>query len=282
METTIDDAVASYLEESLALTDEMASEQRDELAESIEQAVTEVAAESEGDLRQTLGDPAAFVAELIAASGFDSPARRRRRLGSANVRITTARDRLTAQPAWRWLAGLATDLRPAWWVVRAFAILWLVAELTDPSRSIAWWGPVPVPSITGPWIISAIFLGLAVLASVELGRRSWGGWRRRMVLSLNVVAAVALLTMATTVGERYDGFFGSGTAYAESPIDYPFVADGSVVVFSDGLTVPFMAHDELEHLVREFGMDGRVFVMDRDGSTIEYPDIDTYLTEHNP
>ncbi|GAA2081009.1 HAAS signaling domain-containing protein [Actinomadura alba] len=152
---------------------------RDELLEDLEEHLTEVAAESTEPLVARLGVPESYAAELRAAYGAAGSTRAER--GTARHSLRRLRARLTHmvennkgyRAGWDHLR----ELRPAWWLARAFLLLLGWRALTQPVRD--------------PWESEdyVILLALAV-GSVVLGVRG-----RDRGLSKPLRAGVGVLNM---------------------------------------------------------------------------------------
>ncbi|WP_122818972.1 HAAS signaling domain-containing protein [Nocardioides pantholopis] len=173
-----------------------------------------------------LGDPERYAAELRAAAGLpEAPGRRPRRAPRPTLptaaeleeTLDGLREDLSqlvsshraAEEAWRVLL----PLRPAWWVLRAWAVVTLLDQLAGPPELVTL-----IPSFNGP-LIGQVLLAAAVVASVLLGQgrlRLHGGpgspLRERLgLLAINAGALVALLVVASnlpsaaTLHSSYEG-----------------------------------------------------------------------------
>lgn len=199
-----------------ALADLPAAE-REELLEDLPDHLAEVAAEDEGTLRERLGDPQTYAAELRTAAGLDP------RPGQDTLRATLAqsyrhgRELLVGLDAglgramgYPRASDLGRALRPGWWVLRG----WIVAQLLcDAGQSYHWHGLVPDAgtSQTGGAVITIA----AILASLWLGRRTdhASAWPRGIATATSLALAIWALTVLT-------GYLGSSvaaTSYAVVP-----------------------------------------------------------------
>lgn len=197
-----------------ALADLPAAE-REELLEDLPDHLAEVAAEDEGTLRERLGDPQTYAAELRAAAGLDThPGRETLRAALARsyrngadlaTRLDTGLGRAMGYPRVR---DLARALRPGWWVLRG----WIVAQLLcDADEVHHWHGLVPDAgtSQAGGVVITIA----AILASLWLGRRTEhaSAWPRGIATAVSVALVVWALTVLT-------GYLGSAaTSYEFGP-----------------------------------------------------------------
>jgi hypothetical protein len=188
--------VLQFVREVRAALDDLAPEEVDELTEGLAADLSEGVDES-----PSLGDPAAYAAELRAAAGL--PPREPRPDPSALATVATL-DRRALDAAGAWLArqgwwppvrDFLVDLRPAWWVARGWAFWELVRPVEVAMGSV-------LPTTTA----SAAVLALFVVASAQFGRRTRDarGGRRVVVTAVNVVAVLCLvpaLTVATSQPE---------------------------------------------------------------------------------
>jgi hypothetical protein len=105
--------------------------ERESLLEDLEDHLAEVASESDIPLRERLGKPEDYANELRSAYGAgEAGATRRRRLVPQRLRAFIST--VTATQAFREVRALLPELRPGWWVLRAYlAVLVLAFMLKD-------------------------------------------------------------------------------------------------------------------------------------------------------
>jgi hypothetical protein len=235
MTTTLTRDAADYLGAVCAELADLPDDDRAELLEDVEQHLAEVAAEGAGPLEQRLGSPEAYAAELRSAAGlpardaaggghlFAAPVRRVRRLAA----------RVEATRGYREARAFAPELRPAWWVARAYLLVAALALSQNSSlRDV-----LPVPHVFGSALLGLIAVGAAMVASVRLGRRrAWTGWRRWGLAAANTAAVLAALTLMTNVSQRagdryyYPSYDAAPTVlvgpYGEVTNVYPYDGDG--------------------------------------------------------
>jgi hypothetical protein len=197
---TIDGEVQAYLAAVAAHLGDLPDTEREELIEDLREHLQEVAAEGEGSLAERLGPASEYAEEFRASAGLpvregDAPAFVQR----VAVRLSrawpgrVARGFLNAGPVRSVLAFLP-QLRPGWWVLRGY----LVVLLFDVLAGYHYYGDVDdllVPHIQGSQVWTFIAIGVAIWASVALGRRSDAGRARHLSLALNA-AAVGLGVLA--------------------------------------------------------------------------------------
>lgn len=192
--------VAAFVDRVRDLLADLPEEDRLELTEGLEADLADQVAEHGGGV---LGDPGAYVRELRAAAGLDPAPRRRLGRGQDGARrepLDAARSwwdaqvaRPTVAPVW----GVVRVLRPAWWVLRAWAATMMIALLAPGwyDYGLAW-----LPGVHPAW--GVIILAVCIVGSVLVGLgRAWpgaspsgsrGSFARVVLLVLNVVAVMAL------------------------------------------------------------------------------------------
>lgn len=179
--------------------------ERLELLDDLADHLAELAADHEGgdaagDLADRLGAPEAYAAEFVASAGIDVPEPTPPRppsLGGWIAGLTTDLDRSAAVRAVR---GFLPDLRPGWWVLRAWAALAILAGVADGGRSV-----FPLPDPVGNAFVALLALAAAVVGSVHLGRQR--GWPDR---ALNGVGAVGVLVAVLAGGAHTEYVYQDG------------------------------------------------------------------------
>ncbi|GAB4068257.1 hypothetical protein GCM10028777_26660 [Angustibacter speluncae] len=237
---------SSYAAAVRAHLDDLAPEVVEELAGGLEADLLDQAEESSDPLTGRLGDPAAYAAELRAAAGVPprtAPPRTRTSFREALDELTGT---LRAQPWWPQAVRVAHELRPAWWVLRAWVAFQLVQGAMAGLGSI-------LPRTVGLWVL----LLLLVAGSYALGRGLWARFAatRPLVLVGDVLAVLLLLPAVGLAQEPSYG--GPAAGYVE---DSASAATGLV---ADGRTVTN---------VFPYGPDGEplsgVTLLDQDGEPI--------------
>ncbi|MGW5262475.1 DUF1700 domain-containing protein [Microbispora sp. NPDC004025] len=177
---------AAAVREALA---DLPARDRETLLEDLDEHLAEVAAEPGMSLEERLGSPEAYAAELRAAyggrpqGGNDSSlaGRLRERVTGA---VRRAHTRLLVLPPYRQAAVFAPELRPAWWVLRGYAI------------ALAVLAPISAPGLVPGDIPAWVFTLAVVWGSVWLGRRGRTGasrWGRVLLLGANLLAVALVL-----------------------------------------------------------------------------------------
>lgn len=170
---------------------DLTDDERDDLLDDLAAHLHEVAIGDSRPLADLLGTPRAFAAELVASAGV---ARRRGpgrvdalvdAVDRATEALRVTRDRPWARPVLSFLP----ELRPAWWVVRGWLLvygLWLVTD--DDYDSF------PLPELLGATELGVIAGLAASVLSVWLSRSARPTRLRGIVNALAIASAVLLLT----------------------------------------------------------------------------------------
>lgn len=235
--------VEAFVAEVRARLADLSDDEREELLGGLEADLSDQLADG-ADLREVLGDPAAYAAELRAAAGLPvrerhgrrwlPPARPPRALGDDLDRVrawflATADRHAWSSQAW----GVAEAMRPAWWVLRA----WLAVTFVDQLAG-QWEYVTLVPTLGVPLLGEAVLL-VAVVGSVLIGLdRLWpGSGRERPVLArLALLAgnlAVLLLALTFTLpsqhGDQYDDWRGFEEGFRQGANQPGLRVDGDEV-----------------------------------------------------
>jgi len=182
----------------------------EELLDGLDEHLAEVAADSGRPLEAVLGTPAAYAQELRGAAELPEPGRARHPgLGDA---LREGVERLRRHDAVRAVLAFLPELRPAWWVARAWLAL-LAVDFLFGSGSFGF----PLPSALG---LGAVFglpvvLG-AVVLSVQLGRRTQRRTplqRRERTLAVAGNSVLALLALVAVVAVQQRS--GTQPVYAD-------------------------------------------------------------------
>ncbi len=230
MTTTTTLEIEQYYEQVRAALSGMPAEVRDDLLEDLPDHFAEVLAEGEGSLRDRLGEPEAYAAELRAAAGVEvsaTPTPRRLHaaaewLANALHRFDLRAGRLVGYPR---LVDLLRAMRPGWWVLRG----WIVAQFISGARDHSNWHGF-VPSIGGSSLIGLLCALALIAASVWLGQRSlrFAEWPRRLMVAASAVIAIwAVFVLADNIGGpsySYSDTSGDAAVYGGSAIN-PDVTD---------------------------------------------------------
>ncbi|WP_353951094.1 hypothetical protein V6K52_15830 [Knoellia sp. S7-12] len=185
-----DTEVRDYVAQVRAALADLPAEDADEFTTGMEADLTERLAEpGDGTLRDRLGEPDAYAAELRSAAGLPPRVVAVQTSTSAGERLSQwwselATNATTAMP---WLS----DLRPVWWAVRGFALAALPALMI--GAPITWLGVLSAVvsialglmarhgTLTGDWvgpvrvignIVAVLLLPFALVLFVDRGSYS--------------------------------------------------------------------------------------------------------------
>lgn len=196
-------------------------EEREILLEDLENHLAEVASESDVPLLDRLGKPEDYAAELKLAYGAGTDAGstgRRRRLRDKLWALVNAG---TGTQAYRELRALLPELRPGWWVLRAYLLVLVLAFMFRGGTNLR---PIPNP-FSSHGLLQIVATLAAIVISVRFGRRGLPvskGWRGAAV-AVNV--AIALLALPVLVNMSTDYNYAFSTP--ESSGQYLSVEAGS-------------------------------------------------------
>lgn len=213
---------------------------RDDLLEDLPDHLAEIIAEADGSLRDRLGEPVAYAAELRAAAGFppdaDGAPRGSWRAGFAQT-LRRARDgaeqldlrlgRLVGYPRF---ADLLRALTPGWWVLRGWLIAQLICAIGSGDR---WRGVIPVAG--GSRLGGAAITAAAIVVSLWMGRRSRRAtaWPRGLLIAANLAIAVGALIVfnaqQSAAGNAYYGVPASAPINGGVDDVYVYDANGNLV-----------------------------------------------------
>jgi hypothetical protein len=270
-DATAAEEVARYAAEVRAELADLPAEESAELLEDLEDHLREVAAEDAGVLRERLGEPAAYAAELRESAGLPPRSKgagpRGRLGGTARLRperslvelVDAAERRVRATRFGTETLAFLPTLRPAWWVLRAWIAVRFVEVLTAEGGNNR---PLHIVGYLGnSQLFGFVLLVAAIVASVWLGKQGPLLGRRRVMLlgGQTLLVLFALLTWAKADdGGYYDG----------NPVSFAASAPAGPVVNGRPLT-NLSVYDKDGHLLTG------VFVYDQDGNPVNA------LEQHN-
>jgi hypothetical protein len=204
--------VAAYVREVRAELADLPTEEIDDLTGGMEADLSELAAESGGDLVGRLGSPSLYAAELRSAAGLPEQAAGPGRW-ARSLKEQAAHDRawfrmLTEQRPWlRSVTVFLVTLRPAWWVLRGYLAAW------------AAWAVVANPGINHvirPQGLMEYALAItAIVVSVRLGLgclRQWGLFRPLIAVGNAAAIIVAVIAFSSGAPRGEDNGFSAATA----------------------------------------------------------------------
>src|SRR5207237_9800114 len=134
------DDVATYAASVRAALSNLPTDHTDVLLEDLDDDVREVAAEAEGPLAERLGPPEQYAQELRTAYGAAHAGGKRQDRALHDLR--RAIDLVTASAWYRQVRAFLPELRPAWWVLRAYLLVLVITVAFSSPYNIR---PLPNP-----------------------------------------------------------------------------------------------------------------------------------------
>ncbi|WP_313405065.1 hypothetical protein [Aeromicrobium sp.] len=203
--TTLPAEIIAFANAVRAAMADLPADEVEELTEGLEADLAEAYAE---DLARELPDPAAYAAELRGAAGLPTPDPGRGRVASIAAQFSEmgadVRRSVRANPAaaatWDFLASL----RPAWWIVRAWAAFQCFGAFLGFEGDL----------LPGASLVQWVLMLVLVAGSVFLGQRSWPGWARGLIGAGNAIAVVVVLVAVPQVPTHAD--IGNAWSAADS------------------------------------------------------------------
>jgi hypothetical protein len=184
MTTAVDiDQVSAFATAVRRHLSDLGPDTLDDLTDGLEADLADKLADGEA-----LGDPAAYAAELRAASGV-SPATRPSVADDVRENLADLRAKtqpLLAQPAIAAVVAFFVSLRPVWWLARGI----LLFALLNTHRQLS-----AIPNDP----LQMLLIVALVLASVQWGRGRWLPWKWSRP-TLYVASAIAVLMAPVVVG----------------------------------------------------------------------------------
>lgn len=247
--TALPAQIADFAAAVRAALGDLPADEVEELTEGLEADLAEAYAE---DLARELPDPVSYAAELRGAAGLPTPAPARGPLAQIGAQVgelgADLRRSLHAHPVSAATLDFLVTLRPAWWIVRAWAAYQCFGAFFGFEGDL-------LPRS----LFQLVLLLVLISGSVFLGLRSWPGWVRSLIGAGNVIAVLATLVALTQVPTHDDlsrSWDGSGTYDA----GYGEVEGDGTGVYLDGNEVTniyaYNARGEAMHGVQLFDQDG--------------------------
>jgi hypothetical protein len=224
--------VATYAASVRAALSDLPSDQAAVLLEDLEDHLREIAAEAEGPLTERLGPPEQYARDLRTAYGATQVDTRREDPALRDLRV--ARAWVTGSEWYRQIRAFLPELRPAWWVLRGYLAVLILAAAFSPGYPL---GPIPNPT-TKRGFAELLVAAVAIWLSVRIGRRSRNlpQGARVLAVSANVlIAFVAVAVLGHMHSFAYSEIIGAGSteqqpfaAFAAGPATniYPYSQDG--------------------------------------------------------
>ncbi|MHC5797524.1 DUF1700 domain-containing protein [Lacisediminihabitans sp. FW035] len=194
--TSIDPAIADFAARVRQSLDDLPVDEIEDLTEGLEADLTEKALEEE------LGDPEEYATELRSAAGLPARSVKTRvpwtlagiRLWRAALAARIRRNTVGAQ-----LLDFAIALRPAWWILRGWAVYQVALLLVGGRGTLT-----ILPETVLRWVFFAALIGV----SVQWGRGLWlPRWLRYVKVLVSVFAVLALpFLLATAIGSAAQAY----------------------------------------------------------------------------
>jgi len=253
--------VAAYAASVRAALSDLPRDQTEVLLEDLEDHLREIAAEAGGPLNERLGPPQQYAEDLRAAYGAAqvNPARQDPALHDLQRGLAW----VTGSTWYRQTRAFLPELRPAWWVLRAYlAVLILMAAISAGYNL----GPIPNP-VTKRGFVEILATGVAIWLSVRIGRRSRKLSQTALVLAYSANMLIALLAVMVLGNMRsfaYSELIGTANpqqttfanAFAAGQVTniYPYSQDGKPLTN-----------------VLLYDQDGRPIMVDKSEAQTSYP-----------
>ena len=239
--------VAEYAAAVRAALADVPADRSEELLDDLEEHLTEVAADDDAPLLFRLGSPEAYADDLRTAAGL--PRRRADDPAEASTGLSDLVARLRGWGPVRQVEAFLPELRPAWWVLRAWAAVTAVDLLFVGDTAF------PVPTLgLGP--VGLLVTAAAVAWSVRLGLRARAEERVPGRAAVLVNAGLGLVTLIALIGLADRG----GVASA-GPVYYDDGVPDSALVHEDGTPItnilPYSSTGEPLTGVLLYDQDGR-------------------------
>src|SRR5437764_731899 len=190
------DDVATYAASVRAALSNLPTDQAEVLLEDLEDHLREVAAEAEGPLAERLGPPEQYAQELRSAYGAAHAGGRRQAAALHDLRRAVGW--VTASAWYRQVRAFLPELRPAWWVLRAYLLVLVITVAFSPSYNIR---PIPNP-FSSRGLLEIIAMAIAIVVLVRLGRRNrpLAKSGRMLAVAANVLIALIAVPALASMG----------------------------------------------------------------------------------
>jgi uncharacterized membrane protein len=253
--------VATYAASVRAVLSDLPSDQAEFLLEDLEDHLREIAAEAEGPLTDRLGPPAQYAQELRVAYGAAQAkvGRQAPTLGDLRRAVASA-----GQSAWyRELRAFLPQLRPAWWVLRAYLLVLVITAAFSPGYNLR---PIPNP-FSKRGLLEIVVAAIAIVLSVRLGRRNRPLGQGVRLLATTANVAIALLALPVLVNM---GTFPYATvmSYSGQSVEQPLTTSNSPLTN----IYPYSKDGKPLTEVLLYDQDGHPLLMNPNGDVkTEYP-----------
>jgi hypothetical protein len=190
------DDVATYASSVRAALSDLPPDQAEVLLEDLEDHLREVASEAGGPLAERLGPPEQYAQELRAAYGTAHAGGKSQHPALRDLRLAVRT--LTASAWFAQVRAFLPELRPAWWVLRAYVVVLLLTEAFSPNYNLR---PIPNP-FSSRGLLEIVAAAIAIVLSIRLGRqrppRANSG--RLIAIGANVMIALIAIPVLARMG----------------------------------------------------------------------------------
>jgi len=255
------DDVATYAASVRAALSNLPTDQSEVLLEDLEDHLREIAADAGGPLNERLGPPQQYAEDLRAAYGAAQVTTRRQDAALHDLQRALAR--VTGSTWYRQIRAFLPELRPAWWVLRAYLAVLILMAAVSPGYPL---GPIPDPT-SKRGLVEILATGIAIWLSVRIGRRSRQLSEKALVLAYSANLLIALFAVVVLANMR--SFAYSELTGATSPQQTTFAnafAAGQVTNI-----YPYSQDGKPLTNVLLYDQDGRPIVVDKSEAQTSYP-----------
>jgi len=255
--------VASYASAVRAALAPLPDAERESLLEDLENHLAEVASESDLSLQDRLGTPEDYAAELRSAYGAGNEAANTGRHRPLRNRTAALLKTVSGNLPYPDLRARLPELRPGWWVLRAYLAVLVLAFLFRGGTNL---GPMPNPFTSGG-LLQIVATVVAIWISVRLGRRAMPANRglRGAVIAVNVAIGLLALPVLASMGTGSNG-------YSYDYSSDPYVSAASAGSYPGVTNIyPYSKDGKLLKDVLLYDQDGRPLIPDKTDIVIEVP-----------
>jgi hypothetical protein len=216
--------VATYAASVRAALSDLPPDQAEILLEDLEDHLREVATEAGGSLAERLGPPDQYARELRAAYGAAHATTKRQDPAFQDLKLAV--NWVTTSAWYRQVRAFLPELRPGWWVLRAYLVVLVITAALSRSYNLR---PIPNP-FSSRGLLEIVAAAIAIVLSIRLGRRNpplaKGG--RLLAIGGNVLIALIAVPVLASMGTFH--YIAMESAGAGQPIQtQPLIMPNGVV-----------------------------------------------------
>src|SRR3984893_2896075 len=181
--------VANYASSVRAALSDPPPDQAEMLLEDLEDHLREVVSEAGGPLAERLGPPEQYAQELRAAYGAAHAGSKSQHPALRDLKLA-----VRTVPASAWFGQVRAflpELRPAWWVLRAYVVVLLLTEAFSPNYNL---GPIPNP-FSSRGLLEIVAAAIAIVVSIRLGRQRPPQPNRGRLIAIGANVMIALIAI---------------------------------------------------------------------------------------